>query len=69
MVAAEQRIGLVDTAFTGDLPGATSAIFQAGAGNSGWGGVVDYEGIRVTGKRPASIRCSNCKRTFEVTNL
>ena len=53
VVAAEQRIGLIDTAFTGDLPGATSAIFQAGAGNSGWGGMVDYQGVQVTGKRPA----------------
>ncbi len=53
VIAAEQRIGLVDTAFTGDLPGATSAIFQAGAGNSGWGGMVDYQGVQVTGKRPA----------------
>jgi hypothetical protein len=53
VVAAEQRIELIDTAFTGDIPGATSAIFQAGAGNFGWGGMVDYEGVRVTGKRPA----------------
>jgi hypothetical protein len=53
VVAAEQGIELIDTAFTGDLPGATSAIFQAAAGNSGWGGMVDYEGTRVTGRRPA----------------
>ena len=53
VIAAEQRIALIDTAFTGDLPGANLAIFQAGAGNSGWGGMVDYEGGRVTGKRPA----------------
>ena len=53
VIAADQRIELMDTAFTGDLPGATSAIFQAAAGNSGWGGMVDYEGVRVTGRRPA----------------
>ena len=53
MIAAEQRIELIDTAFTGDIPGATSAIFQAGAGNSGWGGMVDYQGVQVTGKRRA----------------
>ena len=53
VIAAEQGIELIDTAFTGDLPGATTALFQAGAGNSGWGGMVDYEGGHVTGKRPA----------------
>lgn len=53
VIAADQRIALIDTAFTGDLPGANLAIFQAGAGNSGWGGMVDYDGGRVTGKRPA----------------
>ncbi len=53
VIAAEQGIELIDTAFTGDLPGATSAVFQAGAGNAGWGGMVDYEGGHVTGKRPA----------------
>ena len=53
VVAAEQGIELIDTAFTGDLPGANLAIFQAAAGNSGGGGMVDYVGGRVTGKRPA----------------
>ncbi len=59
VIAAEQGIELIDTAFTGDLPGANTAVFQAAAGNSGWGGMVDYrtdllkdENI-VTGKRPA----------------
>jgi hypothetical protein len=57
VIAAEQGIELIDTAFTGDLPVATLAIFQAAAGNSGWGGMVDIEadlaqgGQTVVGKR------------------
>ncbi len=53
VVAAEQGIELIDTAFTYDLPGANSALFQAAAGNAGWGGMVDYEGGHGTDKRPA----------------
>ncbi len=52
-IAAEQNIQLIDTAFTFDLPGANLAFFQAAAGNSGWGGMVDFQNGRVTGKRPA----------------
>ncbi len=53
VIAAEQKIALINTAFTSDLPGANLAIFQGAAGNAGWGGMVDVEGGRVTGKRPA----------------
>ncbi len=59
VMAAEQGVALIDTAFTGDIPGAALAIFQAAAGNCGWGGMVDYKtdfvkGINtVTGRRPA----------------
>lgn len=58
VIAADQGIELIDTAFTGDLPGATTALFQAGAGNSGWGGMVDLEYSffnqpKITGRRPA----------------
>jgi len=53
VVAAEQKIELIDTSFTSDIPGANLAIFQAAAGNSGWGGLIDYQGGHVTGKRPA----------------
>lgn len=58
VIAADQGIELIDLAFTGDLPGGTTALFQAGAGNSGWGGMVDlkYSFLtqpKITGKRPA----------------
>jgi hypothetical protein len=58
VMAAEQEIVLIDTAFTGDIPGANLAIFQAAAGNSGWSGIVEYKsklggGLTVTGRRPA----------------
>ena len=58
VIAAEQGIALIDTAFAGDIPGANLAIFQAAAGNSGWSGLVEYRsklggGLVVTGRRPA----------------
>ena len=58
VIAAEQGIALIDTAFTGDIPGANLALFQAAAGNSGWSGILDYQsklggGLTITGRRPA----------------
>ncbi len=58
VIAAEQGIALIDTAFAGDIPGANLALFQAAAGNSGWSGILDYSpklggGLAIKGKRLA----------------
>ena len=41
VIAAEQRIELIDTAFTGDLPILNTRLGQAAAGNAAWGGMID----------------------------
>ena len=41
VIAAEQRIVLINTAFTTDLPILDSRLGQAGAGNAGWGGMIE----------------------------
>ena len=41
VIAAEQRIVLINTAFTTDLPILNTRLGQAGAGNAGWGGMID----------------------------
>lgn len=40
VIAAEQGIELINTAFTTDLPLLDSRLGQAGAGNAGWGGMI-----------------------------
>lgn len=41
VIAAEQRIELINTAFTTDLPILDTRLGQAGAGNAGWGGMIE----------------------------
>ena len=41
VIAADQGIELIDTAFTADLPILSWPIGQAAAGNAGWGGMID----------------------------
>jgi hypothetical protein len=41
VIAADQRVVLINTAFTTDLPLLDSRVGQAGAGNAGWGGMID----------------------------
>ena len=41
VIAADQRIELINTAFTTDLPILDSRLGQAGAGNAGWGGMIE----------------------------
>lgn len=41
VIGAEQNIALIDTAFTTDLPILDSRLGQAGAGNAGWGGMIE----------------------------
>jgi hypothetical protein len=44
VIAAEQGVTLINTAFTTDLPLLDSPIGQAGAGNAGWGGMITPNG-------------------------
>ena len=47
VIAAEQGVELINTAFTTDLPILDSRLGQAGAGNAGWGGMIEIS----TGRR------------------
>ncbi|MBI5157004.1 MAG: hypothetical protein HZA58_03210 [Acidimicrobiia bacterium] len=41
VIAADQGVELIDTAFTGDLPILSWPVGQAAAGNAGWGGMIE----------------------------
>lgn len=73
VIAAEQGIELIDIAFTGDLPGATTAFFQAGAGNSGWGGIAEIETHifskpKIKAKRPAFFALQQLEKNIRGYN-
>lgn len=52
IIAAEQRIRLIDLSFTIDLPFLTEKFLQAGAGVAAWSGMIQYSGTSVVEKRP-----------------